>query len=130
MTNFENILYVIEATDYERFSLWEDWAKQSAVSKSDRTLLNWGGNSSSRMVRVGVVDGRPINIQVTVEIINGAKIIFYEGISQLVDYKMIRAWVDENLLTEIDGRPNHSNAMNFHHCIQVINKYSCETIAQ
>lgn len=126
----DNIFFIVEATDYERFSLWEDWAKQSAEPKPNRTLLNWYGNSTSEIVRVGLVDGRPINIQLTVETINGAKIVFYEGISQLVDYKMIRKWIDENLLTEMDGRPNHTNAMNFHQCVQAIYLYACETVTQ
>lgn len=126
----ENIFYVVEANSFERSTLWGEWAEMSFESKSDRHLLNWAGQSHGIMICVGKLDRRPVNLNITFDIINGAKIVFYYACSQVVDHEMVDKWVRENLTSDLpDGRRNHTDAMNFSHCVHAIQDYACESVS-
>lgn len=127
---FENIFFVVEATNCEHAMLWENWSKESIEPKGYGTLLNWSGRGAYGFsVQIGTLDKRPVNVSILFDTINGAKIVFYEAVSQVVDYKMVRAWIDENLTSELpDGRVNHCDANNFHQCMHALQKYACESV--
>jgi len=125
----ENIFYVVEANSFERSTLWEEWSQASLEPRPNRTLLNWAGQAHGFSVQVGKLDRRPVMVSITFDTINGAKIVFYDAISQVVDHRMVDKWVEENLISTLpNGRQNHCDAMNFVHCVHAIQDYACESI--
>ncbi len=106
-------VYLIEASHFEQFTLWDRWA---AGSKNCRRLhLKWE-QSNGYLVTVGHLDKRPIVISMSWDIIEDHPVCFWEPTSELVDHKMIQNWFSKNYTAKThDGRYAKTNADNFHH---------------
>jgi hypothetical protein len=85
------IVGVVEATSSEKHFLWKEYAHTKKV-----TWVSGGGGPG---LTVGYIDKRPVCISLLVDVINGKKILFLEATSELVDWKMIDAWLKENTPT-------------------------------
>ena len=114
--------FIVEATDKERHSLWSFWAHQSNSKDQYRppkiARLDWPHGTGGWGVRVGTLDGRPVVVSMTWEEINGCMIMFWNPTSEVVDYRMIKEWLEEHFTRKYDvTRPARCNAMNFHHCV-------------
>lgn len=73
---------------------------------------------SGHWLQIGTVDERPICVSIFYAVLNGKKVMFYEGISQLVDHEMIETWRNR-----YEGEAGHCNAANFHHCMEAVGVY-------
>ena len=129
---FKDVVFLVEATSHEDQFLWTEWSADYLTlpyapkeeGKFARKRVDWQQVSLGHMLTIGEIDNRPICVSMSYAIINGRKIMFYEGCSQLVDHEMIREWLKHFTLNTIrwDGgtRWGHCDAMNFHHCLDAI----------
>jgi len=102
MDMMERVQFAVEASDYERFRLWQEFHSQAKC---------WEQETRGSMITVGHISGRPICVQLSWNAINGKRVLFYNASSQLVDWVMIEEWLVDNALT-----PGHTktDASNFH----------------
>jgi hypothetical protein len=104
------VVGVVEANSYESLCLWRDFHKEQKMT--------WVQGLGGYVPTIGMIDGRPVCLSLFVNTIGGHKILFIEGVSQVVDHVMIDAWLKANLPATAlrDGGEylNKANAMNFH----------------
>jgi len=111
----KDVVGVCEATRCEYSYLW----KEFHYDRKDETKWSWKENLSGISEIVGYIGDMPINVSLSTAIVNGQKILFYDGISQVVDHVMIRKWLEIVLpdtcwaAAERTGRFNHTDATNF-----------------
>lgn len=115
---FKDVVFLVEATHDEQHNLWERWHYRPNPEYPDIFVKDWKQVMSGHWVQIGTVDGRPICVSLFYAILNGKKVMFYEGISQLVDHEMIERWRNR-----YEGNAGHCNAANFHHCMQEVGVY-------
>ena len=98
------------------------------VDEENRHRVEWDSLRYGISIEIGTLKKRPICIQFTFAKINGHKVAFYEGSSQLVDYKMIEDWLIERFQLTNDGytRWNHVNSTNFHNCVNSLDRMDKE----
>src|SRR5574337_459163 len=116
---FKDVVFLVEATYNEMYSLWLDYYYQPR-SKNIPVVKEWEQETIGRIVTIGKLDKRPINVQVWWAKLNGKRVLFYEACSQLVDYKLVEEWLKHFTLDKIrwdnDARWAHCDATNFHLC--------------
>jgi len=147
---FVDTVFAIDATSHEQFTLWQQFAKQaderySLYSPAQietwrdrrtrplRTLdaerrirricrVDWEEDNMGFFMTIGHLDNRPVCVSFSFAKINGKRVVFYEGTSQLVDHAMIETWFEDNFYPLYDGgtRHAHCNAENFHHCLDCV----------
>lgn len=98
------------------------------VKRNYRERADWKQINSGFSIVIGHVDDRPVNVSFMFAIVNGHKICFYDIISQVADHKMVEKWLKTHFQLTHDGycRWNHTNATNFHNCIQGLEKMDKE----
>jgi hypothetical protein len=79
---------VLEATPCELSYVYR------RCSETDR---RWSENLSGHLITVGYLNERPICISLRQIDIEGHKVIVYHATSTLVDWSMIRAWLESNM---------------------------------
>lgn len=116
---FKDVKFLIEASNNEQHSLWKEFHYQPHPKML--FVKNWEQISMGRMIQIGSIDDRPITVSMFYAKLNGHKVMFYYGCSQLVDHKMIEDWIQMYTLDVIrydNGyRWAHCDAMNFHNCL-------------
>lgn len=114
--------FVVEASSYEKQSLWERWAKQSA--SPTKSLLDWLDCGRGWLIQIGELDKRPVNLSIFGATLNGHHVLFYEAVSQVIDYAQVDQWFKEHCWPRWDSgtRRAHCDAMNFHHCVEAVTK--------
>lgn len=135
---FKDVVWLCKATGEEQFNLWQHFAHNSDSrlykegGKYPPVSIKWEQRNPGCSVRIGTVDGRPINVGVSYAYLNGHLVVFYEGLSQLVDWAMIDSWIRHyaekclgwELKSEIPGRAAdtwpHCDAANFTNCFRKI----------
>jgi hypothetical protein len=103
---FADTVFFIEATGFEQQILWEQNDKRPAGER-----LSWGEDCRGFIHVIGYVDSRPVNVSFSFATLNGARVCFYEAVSQVVDFEMVDKFLREEL-----GMKAHCNAQNFHLC--------------
>lgn len=111
---FADTVYVVEATSFERQALWKQ--------NQETGRLDWQQDLSGIGPTLGYLDGREICVDFTWAELNGQRVLFYEATSEVVDHKLIDAWLQENCNPSCDNgqRRAHTNADNFGHCISAV----------
>lgn len=110
--------YFVEADDFAKSILFKERATTSCVThlfrgnKDGYNDLDWDGFSDCRLFHIGFLDEMSVCIQMTWHKIEGKRICFYNGTSQVVDWRMIEAFIDE--CCEIAGCQK-TDAQNFCH---------------
>lgn len=116
---FKDVEFLIEANHNEQHSLWREFHYRPQYEFL--YVKNWEQISMGRIIEVGTVDNRPIVISIFYAKLNGKKVMFYYGCSQLVDHKMIDDWIQmytlETIRYDNGYRWAHCDAMNFHNCL-------------
>jgi hypothetical protein len=103
---------IVEATSEEVFGLWCRHAPESDyVSRISKKRREWREQSAGFWREIGRVLDRPICVSVQFATVDGRRIAFVEGCSELVDHKMIRGWIDAE---KRDAAVPVVNAANFH----------------
>ena len=113
---FKDVKFLIEADDYSQFALWKEFHE---------LIDNWQEVSCGYNIEIGKLNRRPIVISINYAILNGKKVLFYWGCSQLVDHKMIEDWIkhftEKTIRWDNNIRWAKCDAMNFHLCLQALN---------
>lgn len=121
---FENVSFLVEATYYEQQLLWEKFHYHP--DKNSVSVKDWVQDTMGRIVTIGYVDKRPVCVGIFYANLNGKKVAFYEGTSQLVDHQMIKDWLKHwtsKIRWDNNTRWAHCDAQNFHHCLKAIGAY-------
>ena len=101
--------YFVEATDFERFSLWEKFADDSAdFSTYDK--VKWEQVCVGSMFQLGKLAKMPVTFLLTWAKINGHLVAFWESPSMVTDGRMVEVFLNKL------KKPT-TNANNFHHCL-------------
>lgn len=117
-------LFVVEATSYEQFCLWQDHAAASASRRFP--AVRWVEINPGWGVTVGHLDRRPCVIQVCWARIEGRLVMFWHQCSQVCDSVQAEAWIDAYFDGKWDGgRPARCDAQNFGLCLQAIREANC-----
>ena len=85
---FENVEAIVEADSFARHTLWLIYYHKPLYGVQLDTWEQKGGY----MIQLGYLDRRPINIDISFDIINGKKVMFWSDCSQVVDHNMIDSW--------------------------------------
>lgn len=115
-------VFVVEASRFEQQSLWEKWAQQS--TDHGKAPIDWRDCGRGWLTQVGILDDRPINLSIFGATLNGHNVLFYEAVSQVVDWKQIEEWFREHCWPKWDNgtRRAHCDAANFHNWVEVVRK--------
>lgn len=113
--------YVVEATDFEKLCLFGENEREWYVT--------WEHVSMGNMATIEhiLVNGEnlPVVVSVFYALLNGKVVAFYEPTSQVVDHRMVKAWLEVNSPAFAAGRK--CDAMNFHLCLHAVeNKVQVE----
>lgn len=119
--NIRETVYIVEATSFEKSCLWERWAFNNRYSRvfpdpknpENAHRVHWADISLGFWKQLGELAGSPVCVSVFFARILGKTIAFYEGSSQVVDMRMVEAWLDE----EFPNARGRVNAQNFHNCV-------------
>ena len=95
---FNNLHGLVEATDFERHTLWHCHER-----------VNWKDDGIGYGHQIGTLNERPIFVAFNFATIDGKRICFWHATSSLVDYDMIEEWLKTNLKYN-----NKVDANNFH----------------
>ena len=85
----EGVVAVVEATNCEADYLWRDYH-----CKQD---YKWVSNLSGFGCIVGQIGDMPIFVSLLTNEVGGEKILFIHATSQVVDHRVIDAWLDMHL---------------------------------
>ncbi len=121
--------FIVKATSFEHSSLWLQYAKDGEPRLEN--ALDWKQISDGRWIQLGVIDNRPIIMSFYWAWIDGFLICFYDGTSQLFDWKMADEFLEKHFKGKWDRgtRRAECNAMNFHHVINAILDGEIELLA-
>lgn len=101
---------VVEATGYEKLYLWTQYSDE------------WDDRSNGGyLVRVGEVGDEGIYISILIHKVRNQKILFWHATSQVVDYRIIEQWLDQNIPWP-DGVRNKTDANNFSCIFRAVKK--------
>lgn len=119
---FDDVVFLVEATSTEHHMLWCDRFYKPVADFT--SVKSWKQEGRGLMITIGEIDERPICVDIQWDWIEGKRVMFYYGCSQLVDHKMIEDWLKYWTLDKIrwdnGTRWAHCNAMNFHHCLDAV----------
>jgi hypothetical protein len=104
-------VFVVAATSFETLSLWRECHDSHS----------WQDVRHGWLAQIGQVGDMPVCISLHWAVIDGRRVLFYEATSQVVDHRMVEAWLKEHCNPVWDGsRRAHADAGNFHLCLQAI----------
>jgi hypothetical protein len=113
---FKDVEYLIEASSFEQFQLWKNHGNGS--DSNEQPIKNWTEDLRGQIITIGKIEDYPICVSISYAILNGHKVLFYNGCSLIVDHEMIDEWLQHCASHIIcDGRWAHCNPMNFGHCL-------------
>ena len=120
---FEDTVFVVEANDYERLSLWSNHCHQGSTESTiiPYKRYEWEQDYYDIWYQIGELAGLPICCSFVWNKIDGHRVLFYECTSRIMDLTMIENWLKAHCNPTWDGnRRAYCNALNFHHCLDAI----------
>lgn len=122
---FKDVVWLVQATNEEQYNLWEKYAADSLCHHPNFPKIKWEWSRTGYSVQVGRLDNRPINVSINHALLNDKLVLFYYGMSQLVDWKMIDEWIEFHAEKYLGWKRTgetwpHCNATNFPNCFKVI----------
>ncbi len=115
---FKDVVFTVEATHFEQYSLWMIYHNHDVGFGK----VGWVEGDRGHGVSIGRISRRPVVVSLNYAWIDGHRVCFYYGCSQLVDHEMVDEWMEartDHIVTP-DRRPATCDAMNFGHCLQAI----------
>lgn len=135
--NWRETVFLVEATDFERLTLWNAWANDPIAKQygpPNEHRVPWEEESLGSLSTVGTIKEfrvrrRPICVSTTWAIILRCRVAFFNATSQVVDHLVVDAWLATKCNARWDHgmRPARSDAMNFHHCIDALRERAAES---
>ncbi|MFA7341246.1 MAG: hypothetical protein WC028_30970 [Candidatus Obscuribacterales bacterium] len=113
---FAQVEYMVEADNFVYHTLWSTWHES----------IKWQPDAAGRMVGLGILIGRNVNVEVRFARLNGHMVMFYYPCSQLVDYTMVDSFIEDVRKLGLAARPGSepagkSDATAFHNCVHFCN---------
>ena len=105
--------YMVEATDLERFSIWETWHKRCELWNTGSGFLFTIGHLTVKTdedLTEGGETRYPVTVCVLFLPVDGHVVAFYEAASLVVHHDMVRKLVTN----QCPPGTRHTNASNFH----------------
>lgn len=123
----DGVVGVVEADSYAQHMLWTEYADQAArFGYKERGIrFPWEQGMMGHGRQVGMIDAMPVMISLSVNVVDGHRLLFYYGMSRVVDHEMIRDWLTANLPPTAfrnDGHINNEDAMNFCNIVNRVNR--------
>lgn len=124
-------LFLVEANSFEYHALWADHSHESLWPPYDQRLVkraydpvHWEQVCDGKMEMVGKLGNREVWVSFRWAWLDGQLIAFWEATSQLVDHKLVDAWLAKHFTGRYDNghRPATCDAMNFGHCLSAIDE--------
>ena len=109
----EGVVGMVEANNFETMCIWRD------CNESKRTWEQQHGGGYGMII--GTFHKRLIFISLSINIVDGYKILFWEATSLLVDYKMIEEWF--KIALPIVSKENSTYASKFVNIIYKLEDY-------
>lgn len=122
---FKEVAFLVEASHQEYMSFWADFSHQSDHPRFKDKTVKWEQESLGKTREIGKINERPIVVSILYARLDGRRVAFYEGCSQLVDHAMIRKWLEHftEMTIRHEGLWAQCNASNFHHCLHAIEAF-------
>lgn len=126
--------FAVEADSFAQQALWSDYSKGAARMTICRRVeerldrrVDWEQVGDGWLPRVGDLAGMPVCISLSWALIEGRLVLFHHATSQVVDHRMIDAWMRQQMpqLWPADQRSRTTDATNFYnivHAIRDLNK--------
>lgn len=115
--------FVVEATSCEQFFLWQQHAIESDKRIASRPR-RWEQTYHGWIVTVGHLNRRPVCVSMCWCLIDGRRVLFWYPTSEVVDHVQIEKWFSKHFARKWDSESRRAccDAMNFHHCLEAIDK--------
>jgi len=117
---FLDTVYFVEATSFELQILW-----QRNDAKKRRNRVKWEEDLRGLFLVIGDFYGRPVTVRFSFAKLNGKRVCFYEASSQVVNYEMVREFLEKEC-----GVSGHCDAQNFHLCLAAVEHNPREVIKE
>lgn len=108
--------YAVEATDFEVFSLWNMYSKNSEVTHTIHQKVNFSPELQGYVITVGDIYGNEVAISLSFMTVKDNTIMFYCPISETVSYSMINKWLTDNCQAYKDGK--NTDPVNFNSMLE------------
>lgn len=122
----KHTFFLVEADTYAQHQLWATHSSDSIYPPWDTRKghrlcpgLKWEQEGMGFMPYVGDIERKPIHVSLFWYRIEGRWVCFYYACSQVVDHRMIEAWLEQHF-TGGAGKRAMCDAANFNHCLQAI----------
>lgn len=112
---FDDVVYRIEATDFEQLSLWKE---NNDFPEGHHMKVKWEQDCLGFWREIGHIAGHPVCISCSFTKLNGKRIVFYNATSMVVDYAMVEEWINK----QCPEGTHKTDPMNFGHCINFIKR--------
>ena len=114
-------LFIVEATSFEQFSLWQQHSKTSDSRPSWAQVVDWK-EMDGWLVTVGKLGKRPCCVSMSWARIDGCLVMFYDQCSQVCDSIQTEKWLEKHFSGRYDNgtRRAWTDAQNFGHCLSAI----------
>lgn len=117
---FEDVVFMVEATLAEQHYLWlTSFEHDIGYGK----VKSWEQEMAGHTCVIGEFGGMPINVCFFYNKIEGRRVCFWEVVSMVNHSDMVEKWMaprTAHMRWDAGSRPAHTNAMNFHHCLDAI----------
>lgn len=87
---FKDVVYIVESTYNERHLFWEKFHYKPFYD--DFKIESWEVEMSGTGTTIGTVDGRPVTLDITWAKLEGYRVLFYDVMSEVADWKMVEKW--------------------------------------
>lgn len=111
------VAFAVEATDFERNTLWERYSKEGLPFNPSRpeARVSWDeGREGGWLATTGELAGMPVTISLSFATVAGKLVLFYHAASQVVDHRMVEAWLTAHVPAYARGCRSRSDATNFY----------------
>lgn len=118
---FKDVVFIVECTFNEQMNFWLDYYDKPRHERCK--VKTWKEELRGQMVQIGELDNRPINICIWWAELDGYRVMFYDAVSQVVDYALIDEWIlhfSKNIKWSNGTRWAHCDSSNFHLCLQAL----------
>lgn len=78
--------YIVRASSAEALFLWNRWNER----------LKWKQENEGRIEEIGKIGGTPIMIELSWNILNGQRVMFWTNFTALFDFGLAEKWLQEN----------------------------------
>jgi hypothetical protein len=117
---FKDVVFLVECTDNEQFYYWKYFHNEPPRGYPK---LSWEEETLGKLIQIGELDKRPVNISIRWAKLNGKRVMFYDAVSQVVDHKMVEEWMKHfgsHIKWDNNSRWAHCDSSNFHLSINAI----------